>query len=111
MCASAVSSAAVFHFTVTVLALAADSVTVNVALAPSVADAAATDSTGGASSSVIVPTAVRPVACSVALVGSDSTTLNVSAGSSALSWAVCTSKVALVAPALIVTVSLVVTAV
>ena len=102
------------YCTVTVLALTADSVTGNDmftdAELPSVtAPAAATDTVGSASSSSMVPMA--ELVPSVALAGSDSCTLNVSSCSSTLSAVVCTSKVALVAPAAIVTVSLVVTAV
>ena len=68
------------------------------------------DSSGSASSSVMVPTALDDVP-SVAFVGEDSLTRNVSSCSSTASWVVCTSTTALVRPARMVAVFAVTTGV
>ena len=92
------------HVTPTVFALATDSVTVKVSVPPSLPDTSFTLSVAS-SSSVIVPVAVASV--SVAFVGLDSVSLNVSSSSSMVSLAVGTAIVPVVAPAGIVSVRLV----
>lgn len=86
------------YITVTVFPLAGDKVTGNSAVPPSVtAGAFPIDTSGGSSSSVIVP--VRVLVPSVASSGSVSSRVNVSvSGSSAVSWRVRTSTVLLSVP-------------
>ena len=89
------------HVTPTVSSLATDSVTVKVSVPPSLPDTSFTLSVAS-SSSVIVPVAVA--SASVAFVGLDSVSLNVSSASSMVSLAVGTAIVPVVEPAGIVSV-------
>ena len=97
-----VVSAAVFQSTVTSHPDAASKLIVNDTAVPSVAAASAIDSTGGSSSSVIVPVAVAAVGDTTPL-GADSWTRNVSSGSSRASSLVATVTVVEVDPAAMIT--------
>ena len=101
-------SADVAQFTVTVLPLAGDSVSVKVAGLPSVAAASATLTVGGSSSSVIVPVAVEAAASCAFDDGLDSVTVKVSLSSSVVSGVVDTMISAVVSLAVTVAVPVVV---